>query len=219
MICVSLADTTLERTLALLENIPFAEIRVDLMHLSLPEITRLFSAPCRLIATCRPGAFPDADRKAMLLAAIDAGASYVDVEVDSDVAYRTDIVERAHTRGCKVILSYHDYERTPGREELVTIVDRCFSTGADLCKIACTVVFEKDGARLLGLLDDVRQIVVVGMGERGRVVRVAAPLLGSPFTFASIREGKETAKGQIDRQRLAGLIDALQFHKEMGGQL
>jgi 3-dehydroquinate dehydratase I len=219
MICVSLAEPTLDRVLSLLDDISFAEIRLDLMRLSIAEVARLFSTPRRLIATCRPGSFATGDRKMMLLAAIRSGAAYVDIEIDSEDPYRVEITEEAHSRNCQVIVSYHDYTGTPGREDLAALVDRCFSAGADLAKIACTVSSPRDGARLLGLLDDERQIVVVGMGERGRVVRVAASLLGSPFAFASVEEGRETAPGQFDRRRLAQLIDALQPQKETGRQL
>jgi 3-dehydroquinate dehydratase I len=219
MICVSLAEPTLDRIFSLLDEVSLAEIRLDLMHLSIAEITHLFSAPRQLIATCRPGSFSTDDRKMMLLAAIRAGAAYVDIEIDSENSYRTEIAEEAHSRNCQVIVSHHDYTGTPGQEDLAALVDRCFSAGADLAKIACTVLSPRDGARLLGLLDDERQIVVVGMGEQGRVVRIAAPLLGSPFTFASAGEGKETAPGQIDRRRLTQLIDALQPQNEMGRQL
>ena len=64
----------------------------------------------------------------------------------------------------------------------------------------------RDNARLLGLLDDSKKIVVIGMGDKGRITRIAAPLLGSPFTFASLSKGKETAPGQIDKEKLEALL-------------
>jgi 3-dehydroquinate dehydratase type I len=64
------------------------------------------------------------------------------------------------------------------------------------------VVSLKDNARLLGLLNDTRPVVVVGMGHKGRITRIAALLLGSPFTYASLAAGKETAEGQIDWKSL-----------------
>ena len=219
MICVSLAEPTLGKVLSDLDDVSFAEIRLDLMDLSIGEITRLFSMPRRLIATCRPGPFSARDRKRTLLTAIQAGAAYVDIEIDAESSYRAEITEEAHSRNCQVIVSYHDYQGTPGPEDLRHLVDRCFSAGADISKIACTVLCPRDGARLLGLLDDERPIVVVGMGEQGRVVRVTAPLLGSPFTFASLEVGKETAPGQIDRRELARLMDALKLQKETSRQL
>ena len=212
MICVSLAEETLDDYLVALEGTGLAEIRLDMTHLTLPEVTRLFSAHSGLIATCRPGPFPDEERKALLLAAIDAGAAYVDIEVDSEKACQREIIARARSRGCKIIVSFHDHEKTPERGVLEATIAECFATGADIAKIACTARSERDNARLLGLLDAKRPVVVVAMGARGRIVRIVAPLLGSPFTFASLRSGRETAGGQIDRESLSKLLEILGKH-------
>jgi 3-dehydroquinate dehydratase I len=209
MICVSLAEESLDDSLSALRETDFAEIRLDRMTLTPTEVGRLFSAHPKLIATCRPGPFPDDHRRDLLLAAIDAGAAYVDVEVDSEKTYRDAILTRARTRGCRVIVSFHDYERTPDRAVLEAVLSECFEKGADIAKIACKVESVKENARLLGLLDAEGKVVVVAMGGLGRIIRVVAPLLGSPFTFASLRPGKETADGQIDRATLERLIGRL----------
>jgi 3-dehydroquinate dehydratase I len=216
MICVSIAEEGLEACLAGLKDIPFAEIRLDLTHLAIPEIRQLFSHHPSLIATCRQNGLSDKERKDMLLAAIDSGAAYVDVEVESDQAYLDEIICFAQDRNCQVIISYHDFEKTPEKSRLAAIVDTCFSLGGDMAKIACMVQSERDGARLLGLLDDHRKIIVIGMGDKGKVVRFASPLLGSPFTFASSGQGKETAPGQIDRKTLGTILDMLLIEPKTG---
>lgn len=217
MICVSLAEAGCVECLAALEGLALAEIRLDRMEgLSLDEVAALFSRHKRLIATCRPGGLSDDERKARLLAAVAAGAAYVDVEVESKEGYREEIVAKAREQGCRVILSFHDHEKTPDRRTLSAIVEESFGKGADIVKIACAVQSERDNARLLGLLDDPRKIAVVGMGEKGRITRVVAPLLGSPFTFASLAEGRQTAEGQIDKARLESLMETLR--QEVSGE-
>ena len=47
------------------------------------------------------------------------------------------------------------------------------------------------------------------MGNKGRITRIAAPLLGSPFTFASLSKGKETAEGQIEKDILEQMMRLL----------
>ena len=217
MICVSLAEAGLAECLAALEGLGLAEIRLDRMvGLSLGDVAILFSRHEKLIATCRPGSFPDNARKARLLAAVAAGAAYVDIELESKDGYRKEIMAKAGEFGCEVIISFHDHENTPDRKTLSAIVQDSFRKGADIVKIACFVRSERDNARLLGLLDDSRKIVVIGMGEKGRITRVVAPLLGSPFTFASLTEGRQTAEGQIDKAALEGLMETLrqQLSKE-----
>lgn len=206
MICVSLAEPSVAACLAALKGLDFAEIRMDMMKLMLEEIPRLFPGNRVLIATCRPGGRSDEERKRLLMRAIASGATFVDVEIESETAYREEIVAEARSCGCRVIVSHHDYERTPERPALEACVSACFKAGADIAKVACMVRSDRENARLLALLDTDREIVVVGMGERGRVTRILAPLLGSPFTYASLSQGKETADGQIDRETLQELL-------------
>ncbi len=206
MIFVSIAEGSASSCLAALRDIDCAEIRIDRMQLSLDEIRTIFSQPKTLIATCRPGSRLDKDRKKLLITAIEAGAAYVDVEVESEKTYREEIIARAKSCACRTIVSFHDQAGTPERHVLEKIVNTCFEAGADIVKIACTVRSREEAARLLGLLDDSRKIVVIGMGEKGKITRIAAPFLGSPFTFASLGPGRETADGQIDSQALGELF-------------
>jgi len=221
MICVSIAEATADGCIRALKGVKgaeMAEIRLDLMkQVSARDVENIFSLsqPARLIATCRPNdKMDDEERGSLLAMAIGSGAAYVDIEIDSGEDYRKMIMEKARSKGCKIIVSYHDYNGTPQAEELRQIVERCFESGADIAKIACMVNTGQDNARLLGLLDmDGREgegrIVVVGMGEKGRITRVAGPLLGSPFTLASLERGKETAKGQMDAASLGKLLDEI----------
>ena len=68
---------------------------------------------------------------------------------------------------------------------------------------------DRESIILLGLLLDSRPLVVIGMGEKGKVTRIAAPILGSPFTYASLSSGKETAAGQLDKINLEKIFKIL----------
>jgi 3-dehydroquinate dehydratase-1 len=212
MICVSIAERTAEGCIKALEGLELAEIRMDAMEpseLSAANIRRIFSLPLRLIATCRPGIRDDEHRRNALLNAIESGAAYVDIEVESEDAFKSAIAAKAREKGCKVIVSYHNYKKTPPSEELRQIAEWCFQSDADIAKIACMANSEKDNARLLGLLDLGRPLIVIGMGDMGRLTRVVAPLLGGVFTYASELSGKETAPGQMDKARLEKLMEDL----------
>ncbi|HMA54313.1 MAG TPA: type I 3-dehydroquinate dehydratase [Acidobacteriota bacterium] len=206
MICVSIAEPTAEECLSALEGVPFAEIRLDRMIVNENDVRRIFSARQGLIAACRPGGLAAATRKALLLAAVAAGASYVDIEIGSGQAYKRPIVAAARRAACRIIVSYHNFGETPPRSELEAVVERCFAAGADVAKIACRVGSERDNARLLGLLDDPRPLAVMDLGGKGAKTRVMAALLGAAFVYASRGEGRETAEGQIPQDRLASII-------------
>lgn len=213
-ICVSIAESSVEACLAALHGVEFAEVRLDAIDdLTTDQVGRLFDRGLRRVATCRPCLGDGVEREAVLLAAIHAGASFVDIELDAVEAVRDRVKAAAREAGCDVIVSHHDHESTPPTAELRTLVDACFAAGADVAKIACQVDEDRDAARLLGVLDDPRRIIVIGMGPRGVVTRVLGPVLGSDFTFASLRRGAETAPGQLDGQelelRIRSVIDAL----------
>lgn len=209
MICVAVARPGYAACVEAIEHLEFAEIRLDAAGLSLDETRRLFSLGKKLIATFRPGQVDEAVRVQTLVAAVGAGATYVDIEVEAAEDVRRTVIEAARGRKCQVIVSHHDFEKTPGRGELDQIVTRCFAAGADIAKVACRVQSERESARLLGLLDTDRRVVVVGMGEKGIITRVTAALLGAPFTFAALALGEETAPGQLDYGEMRGLLRAL----------
>jgi 3-dehydroquinate dehydratase type I len=218
MICVSIAEATFAETMEAVRRFPLAEIRMDAMRLTPDDVRRLFSGHDNLVATFRAGTATDGEREALLAAAIESGAAYVDIELASDSAYRQRLVRKAREHGCTVIISFHDYRGTPEREGLKQVVGACFAEGADIAKVACAVQSDRDAARLLGLLDDGRQIIVVGMGAKGRIVRLAAPLLGSPFTYAAIAPGRETAEGQMTHGSLTACMDAVEKALQEGQQ-
>ncbi len=206
MICVSLVGLDLEGCRAAAAAAELAEARLDRLVLTIDEIRDLFSSRPNLIATFRSGAHGDDVRERTLIAAIEAGAAMVDLDMDTDGPIRGSVAGAAARCGCKVILSFHDFEKTPPRPELERRVDRCFEAGADLAKIACLVTRPSDNARLLGLLDSGRAILVAGMGPLGAVTRLAAPLLGSPFTYASLSEDAAAAPGQVPAELLDRLL-------------
>jgi 3-dehydroquinate dehydratase-1 len=68
--------------------------------------------------------------------------------------------------------------------------------GADIVKIATTVQNKADAARILSLYEHYQSLVALGMGDEGKITRIASPLLGAPFTFAAPNTSK-TASGQM----------------------
>lgn len=206
MICVSLVEPTAEACLRALEGVGLAEIRLDKMRIGPAGVRKIFSGHPRLIATCRPGGMPEAKRRQFLLAAVKSGAAFVDVEIEADASFRERLISAAHARNRRVIISYHDFRRTPARAELEAVIERAFSYGADIAKIACRVRECRDNARLLGLLDSGRPLIVVGMGTRGRLTRIVAPFLGSSWTYAALGGKPKTAPGQMEAASLERIL-------------
>ncbi len=53
------------------------------------------------------------------------------------------------------------------------------------------------------------EMIAFCMGARGRISRVACPLLGGMFTFAALDKGQESASGQMTAKQMKIVLEAL----------
>lgn len=213
MICISYGNIALNELLKRLKTTPMAEIRIDLLGLNKDEVAAVFSSHPNLIATCRPDTMGLEAQRHLLLTAIHSGAAYVDVEVEAPSSFKREMVEAAHAKGCKVIVSYHNYTETPSREALQGIMVEMVEDGADILKIATMANNTGDAARILSLYETpVKPLVALAMGDMGKVTRIAIPLLGAPFTFAA-PEGATTAPGQLTDTDMMAIYKTIQHEK------
>lgn len=207
MVCLSIADVTADEAVNILAKAELAELRLDRIDFDKKDISRLFSSGTGAIVTCRRNdKMSEDERKGIIIEAIEKGASMVDVEVENSDDFKNDIVKAAKKSKCTVIVSYHDFEKTPVMRELEQILTWCFESGADIAKIACQAHSPEDAARLLALYSYGRPLISIGMGDAGKITRIAAPLLGAPFTYASAEDLKKTAPGQIESDKLEAII-------------
>jgi len=200
-----------EECLAFTRKELFVEFRFDLLDLNPFQVDEVVNSARKSIATYRPDS-GDPDRQIQtMLTAIKAGANYVDIELEADSYYRNELIKEAREHGREVIISYHNFDHTPDAARLKKIVTSCKMAGADLVKIACQVKSQKDVQALMGSYQEDTRMVVIGMGKLGLITRVAAPFLGAEFTFASPDSQRQTAPGQIEREKLYELIN--QIHR------
>ncbi len=156
---------------------------------------QLFSAAnVPLIATFRPCSSSDAERFDLLAAAIHAGATYVDIEMEAP--YLKDLAAVAKGKQCKVILSHHWREHTPPKEELTDTVAAMQGYEPDYCKVVARAHAPTDNIRVLSLYEDTANLLAFCMGSVGRWSRIASYLLGAPFIYAAPDNGPATADGQ-----------------------
>lgn len=185
-----------------MDGVDLIELRLDLMKMDPVKIFALLPDFSKCIVTCRPEGFTQEERLTWLKASIDSGASYLDLEVESSEDYATELIGHARKNGTKLIVSYHNFELTPGREDLKSMMEKCQKLGGDIAKIATRVNSRDDLGTLLSLYEIPGKKVIIGMGPMGRITRVLAPYLGSEFTFSSPGGGKDTAPGQLSATEL-----------------
>jgi 3-dehydroquinate dehydratase type I len=119
MICLSVGKASKDECLEIIKDADLAEIRLDLNIYTDEEIEEIFSSDTQLIATCREGKYTCDERKLLLSKAIKAGANYIDIELTNDYIMIGFIVNTARMSNCNVIISYHNYEKCPNRENLL----------------------------------------------------------------------------------------------------
>ena len=100
-------------------------------------------------------------------------------------------------KNSKIIGSYHNFNNTPNFDELLTIYNKIINNKiVDIAKIATNVINDIDNINLVKLLINRKNIIVLGMGEKGKITRIITPLLGGYLTFASV-DKNISAPGQI----------------------
>jgi len=136
-------------------------------------------------------------RSDLIIYACDAGFDYVDIELTTISI--EDVGEKARSLGAKLIISFHDFEATPGIGELNSIMREGLGYGADICKIVGTARDHGDCLTYLRFLleNPDSNLVSFGMGAAGVMSRIFSPIFGGAFTYASSDVGEESAPGQI----------------------
>jgi len=136
--------------------------------------------------------------------------------IDLELIYGEEIIKEiialAKKNKIYVIVSSHDFKKTPSKEAIVKSLLKAESFGADLPKIAVMPNSIDDVLTLLAATFEVTQkaqtpIITMSMASKGIITRVAGSLFGSAITFAS---GKaSSAPGQIPISQLKTMIEIL----------
>lgn len=137
----------------------------------------------------------------------------IDVElfIGDDVV--KDIVTYAHNNNVKVVMSNHDFNKTPEQKEIVSRLCKMQDLGADLPKIAVMPNSAKDVLTLLCATDEMvteyakRPIITMSMGDIGLISRMAGETFGSALTFGAAK--KASAPGQIAVQDLYEVLNLM----------
>ncbi len=222
MICVSIVEQEIEAALEALKEASrvaeMAEIRLDALKEPTVE-PFLSSTKIPLLFTYRDpaeGGFSSAsleERLFWLKEAAKKGAAWVDLELRAGEKAFSELQTVKTTS--RLLLSFHDFMDTPPLNELRNIVREMKGRGADLGKVVTMIKRPEDNLTILSLIPWARKeldfpVIAFGMGEWGKISRVAALLLGAPFVYASMPAGKKAAPGQLDALVLREVLRYLQ---------
>ncbi len=202
-ICVTIRESSTGRAVDAVaraaEWADIIEIRADFIQ-DLDPGRLLRDKPRPVIFTLRSreegGAYSGSERRRLelILQAGRNGADYVDIELSASWQVIFQGVPRE-----KVILSHHDFERTP--EDLNALLETMASSGAGILKIAARARSLGDNLRVANLLQHATSrglnVCALAMGAEGIPSRVLGSSWGSWLSFASLPGADATAEGQM----------------------
>ena len=227
-ICVAVAVADSHSAIAAvkpLENdIDVVEIRLDAMQeVSIPELCKGINRP--LLFTNRPkweGGLcnkPEEERLQLLLEAVQQQAAFVDLELRTPLQYRKQLLGEIHDSQSRLIISYHDFEKTPDPAELSTVLQEQIDSGAHIGKIVTMAHSYLDVLQVLHLQCEAQKqnfpLIAFCMGEEGKLSRIITLLLGGFMTYAALDEQQATAPGQLSVKQLKKAINKLSCKKNL----
>jgi 3-dehydroquinate dehydratase-1 len=116
-------------------------------------------------------------------------ADMVDYEMGNEPAQVREVRESARDNGVKLVLSFHDFERTPTLDVLGQRFEQAQQLGADVAKVAVMPRNMEDVLTLLSATLRASEkldipVVSMSMGGFGSVTRLCGWAFGSAMTFA-----------------------------------
>lgn len=147
-------------------------------------------------------------------AAVDSGlVDIIDLELFTGEAQVKALVEHAHAKNVKVIMSSHDFHHTPPADEIVGRLRKMQQLGADIPKIALMPQSKSDVLTLLTATLAMhehyadRPLITMSMAKTGVISRLAGEVFGSAATFGAVK--KASAPGQISVSDLRSALTIL----------
>lgn len=201
MYCLSIGNFGTKKIIKKIKDFEIAEIRLDLCDLNKNQIAQIFSSHNNLIATFRKNEnYSDKQRIKTLKTAIKYGAKWIDVDMESNSKEFIKRIDKLRIKyNIKLILSIHDFEKTPQLNKIEDFIYKGHHLKADLIKLAFFAKTNTDNIRVLSLYEKHNNILAFNMGEIGRETRIKALELGAPFTYVSLPKAN-TAPGQMTKE-------------------
>lgn len=138
---------------------------------------------------------------------------WLDVEMFRDQKVVSEIVQKAHQNKVLVVMSNHDFQKTPSQDEIEKRLLKQDQMGADILKIAVMPKSKQDVFTLMNATLKVSQqttkpLLTMSMGQLGTISRVATANMGGSYSFGMI--GQASAPGQIDVTKLKQILQTVQ---------
>ncbi|WP_442768525.1 type I 3-dehydroquinate dehydratase [Acinetobacter bohemicus] len=137
----------------------------------------------------------------------------LDIEMFRDQTRVEKLTQRAHQKNVLVIMSNHDFDKTPAQQDIEQRLLKQDQMGADILKIAVMPKSKQDVLTLMNATLNVSQkskkpLLTMSMGRLGTISRIATANMGGSMSFGMI--GEASAPGQIDVAQLKQFLKTVQ---------
>ncbi|MGE5626712.1 MAG: type I 3-dehydroquinate dehydratase [Solirubrobacterales bacterium] len=147
-------------------------------------------------------------------AAAESGyADIIDVELFNEEENIRSLIHFAHEKAVSVIVSNHDFKKTPEKCEIIKRILKAWDLGADIPKIAVMPQNTLDVITLLDASIIVKEeygngpVITMSMAGKGLISRLSGEIFGSDVTFGAAK--KASAPGQISVKDLRNIINLI----------
>lgn len=113
------------------------------------------------------------------------------------------IIKLSKEKNIKTILSNHNFNKTPSKKYIVSLINKMIKLKCDIVKVAYMPKNKKDVIILLDAITEIKDfpIIAISMGKLGTITRI----FGSVMTFASAKSS--SAPGQLEAMKLKYILD------------
>ncbi|MCX6734491.1 MAG: type I 3-dehydroquinate dehydratase [Candidatus Peregrinibacteria bacterium] len=209
-LCIPINKSKTKEVLLVLKK---AEKEADVVEIWFDEIKDLNAQNELQISTCSAKDLLykvtkiDISKISHILSVIE-NIKYIDFDVSTDKNILAKIKEKFPK--IQLIISSHNFEKTPPQSELETLIELMFTKGADIAKVATKANKLADSLRMLGLLSQLsakgKKAICLCMGKHGRLTRIAGHLVGNYLMYAPLDKKESTAPGQLTLKELKKII-------------
>ncbi|MDP3733566.1 MAG: type I 3-dehydroquinate dehydratase, partial [Candidatus Daviesbacteria bacterium] len=131
--------------------------------------------------------------------------------LDLDISQKQDLKYlKLKSKKINLILSYHNYSQTPDNEKLKNRLKSMNQYKPIIYKISTFCRSDADAMRLVDLLSTLKEqknkCIILGMGEKGVITRIAGALLGNEINYAPTNTDNSSADGQLTKSKLEKIL-------------
>ena len=230
LICAPIQEKTqkmaLKRLSELKNKADLAEVWLD--HIKDLDIKELLKkAPSPVLCVCKKpsekGLFNGnySQMADILIKALEFGAKYVDLPIGMPKNLSKKCIQycqksNVKSQMSKVIISYHDFKKTPSISSLLKKARDMKKRGADIVKIAVTANSIEDTFSIIFLAQAIQSEniphILIAMGKKGILSRVITPFLGGTIMFAPLTKNQASASGQLTVDELKKVWGMIKLH-------